>query len=127
MFEVNGKGGEPFDIFTKEDIVDLLMEEGYDESSCFMEAQGYQMIVEVAHNFVEEILDTFKHKKKEISVTDVKEAASLKFPEIYIGDELKNKMALQNKANTLDENDDRVREAEKKLRAKEVGATEAES
>lgn len=39
----------------------------------------------------------------------------MKFPEIYIGDNVENKLILQNRSNALDEIDERVREAEKKF------------
>lgn len=64
---------------------------------------------------MEEILDLYKHKKKDLSVNDIKRAVSLKFPEIYIGDNVENKVILQNRSNALDEIDERVREAEKKF------------
>lgn len=40
---------------------------------------------------------------------------SLKFPDIYIGDNDQNKVFSQNRATALDENDDRVRDVEKKF------------
>ena len=48
---------------------------------------------------MEEILDTYKFKKKEISPNDIKRAVSLKFPDIYIGDSIENKVVLQNRSN----------------------------
>jgi hypothetical protein len=45
-------------------VIELLVDEGLDEGNCFIEPQGYQIIIELAHNFVEEILDTYKYKKK---------------------------------------------------------------
>jgi hypothetical protein len=96
-------------------VLELLVDEGYDESNCFIEPQGYQVIIELAHNFVEEILDTYKHKKKELTVNDIKRAVGLKFPDIYIGDNEQNKVYSQNRATALDENDDKVRDAEKKF------------
>jgi hypothetical protein len=59
-------------------------------------------------------------------VSDIKRAVSLKFPEIYVGNQFENKIVLQNRSNALDENDDRVREAEKKFKAKEIENKEPE-
>jgi hypothetical protein len=60
----SSSGPEQFKFFTKEDVIELLVDEGLDEGNCFIEPQGYQIIIELAHNFVEEILDTYKYKKK---------------------------------------------------------------
>lgn len=56
------------------------MAEGYDETNCFIEPQGYNLITELAHNFVEEILDSYRNKKRDISVGDIRRAIALKFP-----------------------------------------------
>ena len=60
-------------------------------------------------------MDTYKFKKKEISPNDIKRAISLKFPDIYIGDSIENKVVLQNRSNQLDEIDERVKEIQKKF------------
>lgn len=102
-------------LFTKDDILELLQDEGLNEDNCFIEPQGYNLISEIAQNFVEEILDTYKHKKKELLPSDIKRAISLKFPDVYMGESIDNKIIMQNKANALDEIDERVRDIEKKF------------
>ena len=36
----------------------------------------------MGNQFIEEILDTYHHKKKDINLADIRSAISLKFPEL---------------------------------------------
>lgn len=62
--------------------------------------------------FVEEILDTFKYKKKEINLKDIEHVVALKFPELC--DDLRGNIEVtQNRIQQIDECEERVKEAEK--------------
>lgn len=45
MAENNNPSADPLKFFSREDVLELLTDEGYDESNCFIEPQGYQVII----------------------------------------------------------------------------------
>ena len=50
------------EFFNREDINQLIQQTGMD--NFFVEEGAYSLLEEMGNNFVEEILDTYKYKKK---------------------------------------------------------------
>lgn len=70
-----------YKFFTKDDLNELLLRNGLIENkNVFLEPGVSDILLEMAHGFVEETLDTYKHKKRELSVEDIKKSIAMKFP-----------------------------------------------
>lgn len=53
------------ELFTREDIRELIQTAGFqDQNSYFCDEEAYRLLEEMGNHFIEEILDTFHHKKK---------------------------------------------------------------
>lgn len=96
--------------FNKNDINQLISETGLHDY--FVEESAYLLLEEMGNHFVEEVLDTYKYKKKELTLKDIESAVYMKFPELCLPSK-GNTEVMQRRVQQIDECEERVKEAEK--------------
>ena len=51
-----------------------------DNKNVYLEPGVSDIMIELAQNFVEETLDLYRYKKRELNVDDIRKSIALKFP-----------------------------------------------
>ena len=68
-------------VVVEDDIKHIMNMYGFNDDNMFLDTEPLNLLQELGRNFVEELFDTFRYKKRELVPGDIKKAVAIKFPE----------------------------------------------